>query len=60
MAHLTRVLSMPIRFGIDSQMKSPDTTWAIFWQTDMIPLLFPGPYYTSRMFKAMERIPNID
>ncbi len=40
--------------------ETPDTTWTIFWQTDMLPVIFPGPFHTPRMFTAMSSISNLD
>jgi phospholipase C len=40
--------------------ESPQTSWTIFWQTDTIPEIFPGPFHSSEMFKALNCIPNID
>jgi len=40
--------------------ESPDTSWAIFWQTDMVPGIFPGPYHGPETFAALRSIPNLD
>ena len=38
---------------------SPQTTWSVFWQSDMIPVLFPGPYSGTNSFASLNRIPNV-
>ncbi|HAB99136.1 MAG TPA: hypothetical protein DCE71_04875 [Parachlamydiales bacterium] len=40
--------------------ESPDTSWAIFWQADMTPEIFPGPLTGPQTFQAMNRIPDVD
>lgn len=39
--------------------ESPETSWTIFWQADMLPGVVRGPYYKNA-FSALERIPRID
>ena len=39
--------------------KSPQTTWSIFWQSDMLPVLFPGPFNGTNSFASLNRIPNL-
>jgi phospholipase C len=39
--------------------ESPKTTWSIFWQTDMLPVLFPGPYNGLNTFARLNQIPNL-
>jgi len=36
------------------------SSWTIFWQSDMLPVIFPGPFHTSRMFPSMGAIPNLE
>ncbi|MBX3719248.1 MAG: hypothetical protein KF898_06330 [Parachlamydiales bacterium] len=40
--------------------EAPGTSWTIFWQTDMLPFLFPGPFTDARTFTAMSRIPHLE
>ncbi len=40
--------------------ESPETTWTIFWQCDMVPGLIPGPYTGTNNFVSMGRIPNLN
>lgn len=40
--------------------ESPETTWSIFWQSDMTPILFPGPFSGTNTFAALKRIPNLN
>ncbi len=40
--------------------KSPETTWAIFWQSDMLPGVIKGPASGPKTFSSLKRIPNID
>lgn len=39
---------------------SPDTSWTIFWQSDTLPGVFPGPYDAPFQFAAMKKIPNLN
>lgn len=39
---------------------SPQTTWSIFWQTDMAPEIYSGPFTGPNNFTAMARIPELD
>lgn len=39
---------------------SPDTTWTIFWQTDTLPGVYPGPYDAPFQFSAMKKIANLN
>ncbi len=38
--------------------QSSGITWAIFWQTDMIPGVFSGPYSGTNTFTSLSKIPN--
>lgn len=38
---------------------SPDTTWKIFWQTNMVTGIISGPLTGPNTFDAMNRIPNL-
>ncbi|MCE5318147.1 MAG: hypothetical protein LLG04_12410, partial [Parachlamydia sp.] len=38
---------------------SPDTSWMIFWQSDMLPGIFPGPYTSPNIFANMANIPEL-
>lgn len=38
----------------------PDTTWTIFWQADMFPILFPGPFTSTQTFPNLSKIPDFD
>ena len=40
--------------------QSPQTTWKIFWQSDMVPILYPGPFTGTNTFASLNRIPNLD
>ena len=40
--------------------ETPNSSWTIFWQTDMLPVIFPGPYHSARMFTALNSISNLD
>lgn len=40
--------------------QSPDTSWKIFWQVDMIPGVFSGPLSGTNSFARLEDIPNLD
>ena len=40
--------------------ESPETTWAIFWQSDMLPGVIKEPASGPRTFTALKRIPNIN
>lgn len=40
--------------------ESSSTSWMIFWQTDLLPGIFPGPFTNHQSFTAMGRIPNLD
>ena len=37
---------------------SPETSWTIFWQADMLPILHPGPYSGTNTFAAFNKISN--
>lgn len=39
--------------------EAPDATWAIFWQADMTPVLFPGPMTAPRTYQSMNKIRNV-
>ncbi|MBS3904609.1 MAG: hypothetical protein KGZ39_04725 [Simkania sp.] len=39
--------------------ESPETTWMIFWQSDMLPGLIRGPYTSVNTFPNLSRIPNL-
>lgn len=38
--------------------QSPETTWAIFWQTDMLPGIIPGPYSGTNTYASLAKIPG--
>jgi phospholipase C len=40
--------------------ESPQTTWTVFWQSDLIPVLFPGPLSGTNLFSSLHRIPNLN
>lgn len=37
----------------------PSASWMIFWQTDMLPGIYPGPYTAPFQFAAMKKIPSL-
>jgi phospholipase C len=39
--------------------ESPDTSWAIFWQCDMLPIIYPGPMSGTNTFANLKKIPNL-
>ena len=39
--------------------ESPETSWTIFWQSDMCPVLFPGPFNGINTFASLNRISNL-
>lgn len=39
--------------------QSPETTWSIFWQSDMLPAVLPGPYSGANSFASLNRIPHL-
>ncbi len=39
--------------------ESPETTWTIFWQSDVIPGIIKGPFTGTNTFSSMGRIPNL-
>jgi phospholipase C len=39
--------------------ESSETTWSIFWQSDMLPFILPGPYSGINSFASLQRIPNV-
>lgn len=38
---------------------TPDSTWMIFWQTDMLPGFYSGPLTGPNSFENMKEIPNL-
>nr|WP_068469318.1 alkaline phosphatase family protein [Candidatus Protochlamydia phocaeensis] len=40
--------------------ESPETTWMIFWQSDILPGIIRGPYSGKNTFASLRRIPNLD
>jgi len=40
--------------------ESKDSTWTLFWQGDMIPLLFPGPLNGTNLFASLNKIPEVE
>ena len=40
--------------------KLPETTWSIFWQSDMLPGIYSGPYSGTNTFERLNHIPNIN
>lgn len=40
--------------------ESPDTTWTVFWQSDILEGIIKGPAAGPKTFLALERIPDID
>ncbi len=40
--------------------EASDATWMVYWQGDMIPGLYPGPYSGTNTFASMARIPDVD
>lgn len=39
---------------------APQTSWAFFWQCDMLPGVIKGPYSGPNIFVSMNKIPNVD
>lgn len=39
--------------------EAPETTWSIFWQADMLPLIVKGPYSGTNSFPSLNRIANV-
>lgn len=39
--------------------ESPETTWMIFWQSDMLPGIFPGSFCKNN-FPSLNKISNLD
>lgn len=39
--------------------ESPETTWMIFWQADMVPGIIPGPYSGTNTFANLAKIPDL-
>lgn len=39
---------------------SPETTWSIFWQSDMLPGIYPGPYSGPNLFESLKKISDIE
>lgn len=40
--------------------ESPNSTWTVFWQSDMLPVIYPGPFSGPNNFPNMKKIPNVD
>lgn len=40
--------------------QAPESTWTIFWQSDLIPGIVTGPFTGPNTFLAMSNIPEID
>lgn len=38
---------------------SPETSWSIFWQSDLVPCLVPGPFSVPNTFPSLNRIPRL-
>lgn len=38
----------------------PSDSWMIFWQADMLPVIYPGPYTGPNNFTSMESIPDLE
>lgn len=39
--------------------ESPNTSWSIFWQTDLVPVLVPGPFSCVNTFPSLNKIANL-
>jgi phospholipase C len=40
--------------------ESPETTWKIFWQIDLLPGLISGPFSSARTFPRLNRISDLE
>ena len=40
--------------------ESPETSWTIFWQADLVPFIFKGPLSGTHLFPAFFKIANLD
>ncbi len=38
---------------------SPDTTWKIFWQSNLLPGIYSGAFTGPNTFEAMQKIPDV-